>query len=157
MNPQRISSRSNKTRSWAPPNRWTDGQSYEDERSELRLGQSAPFLRIDDDPDREPLVHICAVAVAGVDASAPLLSRLNEINSLMRFARIFWTGNQVLIESEMPGSGVCFDAIYRAYETVGRAASYFGPLLAEEFENNLERHRVESSPALDSEAPGFYL
>ena len=59
--------------------------------------------------------------------------RLNEINTKLRFARIFWVKNQVLIESEMPGMALSFEGIENACSTVGGAAHFFGPRLAEEF------------------------
>ena len=91
------------------------------------------YLRIEAGPNRDPVVRVCAVAMTGVGASAPLLERLNDINSQLRFARIFWAGEQVLIESELPGIALSFDGIESAYNTVGGATHFFGPLLAEEF------------------------
>jgi len=93
-------------------------------------------------------VNVCAVALSNVDPSASLLARLNDINSQLRFARIFWADDQVLVESEMAGSALSLEGISSAYDTVGGAANHFGALLAEEFgDNSGARNVADPNPA----------
>ncbi len=83
--------------------------------------------------DVNPVVQVFSVAVSGIAATAALLEELNTINSTIRFARVFWVREQVLIESEMVGEGVepvDFDNARRAVATI---TDHYGPLLAERF------------------------
>ena len=105
-----------------------------DASSDLPWDQTAPFLRIASEPGHEPLVHIGALAATGLRVSESLLTRLNEINALLRFARILWVDGQVIVESEVPSSSLSFDGLRRTYETVCAAAGCFGPVLMEEFD-----------------------
>lgn len=91
------------------------------------------YLRIGSSPQGNPVLHVCAVAMANVDSSAQLFSRLNDINAQLHFARIFWACDQVIVESEVPGPALCFEGMESAYNTVGTAATYFGAQLNQEF------------------------
>ncbi len=83
--------------------------------------------------DVDPVVQVFSVAVSGIAPTPALFKELNTINSSIRFARIFWVREQVLIESEMVGEGVepaDFDNACRAVATI---TDHYGPLLAERF------------------------
>lgn len=49
----------------------------------------------------DPWVQVFSVAVAGLEPSPELMSRLNEINTELRFARAFHFAGQFLIETEI--------------------------------------------------------
>lgn len=81
----------------------------------------------------DPVVQVFSVAVAGIRPTAALLKELNAINSTIRFARVFWVLDQVLVETELVGEGVepaDFDNACRAVATI---TDHYGPLLAERF------------------------
>ena len=97
----------------------------------VRYGNALYYVRLVGDVD--PVVQVFSVAVSGVEPTPDLLEELNSINSSIRFARIFWVREQVLIESEMVGEGVepaDFDNACRAVATI---TDHYGPLLAERF------------------------
>jgi len=80
-----------------------------------------------------PVVQVFSVAVNGVAPTPALFKELNAINSSIKFARIFWVREQVLIESEIVGEGVepaDFDNACRAVATI---TDHYGPLLVERF------------------------
>lgn len=112
--------------------------------------------------ETDPVVQVFATAVAGVPSSPALLEKLNEVNSLIRFARVFWVREQVLVESDLVGQTVDpeeFDSACRAVATI---TDHYGPLLAKEFggttsfaDEKKEAAGEEKPPA--SPGTGLYL
>jgi hypothetical protein len=97
----------------------------------IRYKDALYYVRVVGDVD--PVVQVFSVAVSGIAGKAGLFKELNTINSNIKFARIFWILDQVLVESEMVGEGVepaDFDNACRAVATI---TDHFGPLLAEKF------------------------
>ena len=83
--------------------------------------------------EKDPVVQVFATAVADIEATPELLSRLNDVNSQIRFARVFWVRGQVLVESDLVGQsldGAEFDSACTAVATI---TDHFAPLIAEEF------------------------
>ncbi len=118
------------------------------------------YVRIDPGSRDDPVVQVFAIAIADVPATPELYERLNAINSRLRFARAFWVADQVLIESEMVGFDLSLAALDTACSTVGGAADYFGPQLAEEFGGKTaftDERGADYEPPTDPPAPGFYL
>lgn len=83
--------------------------------------------------DVNPIVQVFSVAVAGVPATAALLKELNAINSTIKFARVFWVLDQVLVETELVGEGVDPVDFDNACQAVATITDHFGPLVAEKF------------------------
>ena len=69
----------------------------------VRRQSALYYVRIDPGRSDDPVVQVFAKALSEIAASPELYERVNEINTQLRFARIFWVREQVLIESEMPG------------------------------------------------------
>lgn len=80
-----------------------------------------------------PVVQIFAIALDAIEATPNLLEQLNSINAGLSFARIFWVKGQVLVETERRGDELSLEGLDTACDTVGGAADYFGPQLAEKF------------------------
>ena len=124
----------------------------------VRYRDALYFVRLIGEVD--PVVQVFATAVAGVPATPDLLERLNAINSNIRFARVFWVREQVLVESDLVGQtidGPEFDGACRAVATI---TGHFGPLLAEEFGGTtaFADSKVETAaPAEDQGHTGLYL
>ncbi len=105
-----------------------------------------------------PVVQVFATAVSDVPSSPALYERINEINAQIRFARIFWVREQVLIESDHIGQTIDPEEFDTACEAVGSITDHFGPLLAKEFGGKSFFAETKEEPP--KEAPtstGLYL
>ncbi len=80
-----------------------------------------------------PVVQVFSVAVRDIKATAPLLKELNALNSQIKFARIFWVKDQVLVESEMLGEGIEPVDFANACRAVFTITDHIGPVLAKKF------------------------
>ena len=117
----------------------------------VRYRNALYYVRLVGDVD--PVVQVFSVAVSGVDPTPDLFEELNSINSSIRFARIFWVRDQVLIESEMVGEGVepaDFDNACRAVATI---TDHYGPLLAERFGGKTAFADEKTEPTDATEKP----
>jgi hypothetical protein len=83
--------------------------------------------------DGSPVVQVFSIAVEGVSATPDLFEELNTINSNIKFARVFWVRDQVLVERELVGEGVDPADFDNACEAVATITDHYGPLLAEKF------------------------
>jgi hypothetical protein len=126
----------------------------------VRFKSALYFVRIDPGSRDFPVVQVFAIALAEVAPTPDLFEELNQINTQLRFARIFWVRNQILIESEVAGEELSLAGFTSACETVGGAADYFGPRLAERFGGKTafadEQEPDYESPQ-ESFRPGVYL
>lgn len=127
----------------------------------VRYRDALYFVRLIGDVD--PVVQVFATAVAEIDSSPGLLERLNAINSDIRFARVFWVRDQVLVESDLVGQSVDpeeFDSACRAVATI---TDHIGPQLAAEFGGRTAFGDSKEEPAADTPPPakeghtGLYL
>jgi len=91
------------------------------------------YVRVIPGVHDDPIVQVFAIVLADVAPVPKLFERLNTVNTQLHFARAFWVGNQVLIESEIVGEDLSLSGFEIACRSVARAADYFGPRLAEEF------------------------
>ena len=123
----------------------------------VRYGDALYFVRLIGDLD--PVVQVFATAVSEIPSSPELLTSLNEINSRIRFARVFWVRDQVLIESDLVGQSidvVGFDSACRAVATI---TDHYGPLLAKEFGGKtfFDDEKDDTAPPRDTSQTGLYL
>lgn len=128
----------------------------------VRYRDALYYVRLVGDVD--PVVQVFSVALSEVPATAGLLKELNSINSRIKFARVFWVRDQVLVESEMLGEGVeplDFDNACRAVATI---TDHYGPLLAQRFggktafaDEKTEAGNDSTPPADDQARVGQYL
>lgn len=77
-------------------------------------------------------VQVFAVAVDSVDASPELLAAINDINTQVRFVRVFHVQRQVLVEADIVGDAIEPSGFYTACEAVATVTDRVGPLLAAE-------------------------
>ena len=87
------------------------------------------FVRIAGSTD--PWVQVFSVAVTEVEASAELFEHLNQINRDVRFARAFFVGSQVLIETEIWADDVNPANFEHACSNIAGATDAFTPRLTE--------------------------
>jgi hypothetical protein len=124
----------------------------------VRYQSALYYVRVDPGQNDDPVVQVFAKVLADITPSSELFEHLNEINTQLRFARIFWVRDQVLVESEMPGMALSLEGLGNACNTVGGAADYFGPRLAEVF-GGKTAFADEKGPDYEEPAnwPGQYL
>src|SRR5438067_7538504 len=97
----------------------------------IRRGSTAYFVRLlDGEP---PLVQVYSTMLYEVPKSPELLERLNEINAATMFAKAFWTGEQIVVATEMVADSIDKDQIANACGIVGSVADHYDDELQETF------------------------
>jgi hypothetical protein len=117
----------------------------------VRFGSARYYVRLLGDPD--PDVQVFAIALGDVPASAELLAELNEINSRIRFARIFHAHTEVLVETNLVGESVDPLGFRTACQVVGEVADTVGTILAKKYGGR----RAFDADADDALPTGMYL
>lgn len=84
-----------------------------------------------------PWVQVFSVAVADVEQSPGLMTRLNQINSFIHFARAFHVGTQVIIEAEIWADDVTPGNFLYACQNVAAATDTFAPDIQKAFGGRL--------------------
>jgi len=97
----------------------------------IEYGGALFYVRIDGPTD--PVVQIFSVVLADLVVHPDLHAALNEINSLLRFARVFQIGGQVLIESEIWGIDLNMTNFEHACRNVAIATDTHGKALLSAF------------------------
>jgi hypothetical protein len=120
----------------------------------VRFGSALYYVRLvgGSDPD----VQVFAVAVDGIEPSPELLAELNELNSRIRFARLFHVAHQVLVETDIVGDAIDPRGFSNACEVVAAITDMIGPDLAKKYGG---RTTFEDSkePGYEHPASGMYL
>jgi hypothetical protein len=75
----------------------------------VRVGSAVVFVRIVD--GTPPMVVAFSPILRDVQPSAGLLIALNELNMRIRFGRVFWVANQVVVMTEVTGVDASADQI----------------------------------------------
>lgn len=101
----------------------------------VRFGSAVYYVRLVGEPD--PDVQVFALAVNDVSASAELLAELNEINSRLRFARIFHVQKEVLVQTDLVGESVDPLGFRTACEAVAEVADQIGTKLVKKYGGRL--------------------
>ena len=114
--------------------------------------------------DKDPVVQVFSLAVSGNTSTPELFEELNSVNSSIKFARIFWVREQVLIKTELVGEGVQPADFDNACGAVATITDHYGPLLAERFGGRTafadEKTETDEPPASSEEVQariGQYL
>ncbi len=126
----------------------------------VRYNSALYYVRIDPGSHDDPVVQVFAVVLAEIKANPELFEELNEINTKLRFARIFWVRDQVLVESEIVGGAMSLVGFSKACETVSSAADFFGARLAERFGGKTafaNEQGPDYEPSKEQLSLGFYL
>lgn len=126
----------------------------------VRVNDSLLYVRLVGD-SAAPVISVSATAVSGISGSPELLAKLNEINSGVRFARVFWAREQVIVASDLIGTTVDPEEFESACKAVATITDHFGPLLSTEFGGKVfapEEKDAEPKPASrDDPGTGLYL
>jgi len=111
--------------------------------------------------DVDPVVQVFATAVSEIEQSPGLLEKLNEINSQIRFARVFWVSGQVLVESDLIGKTVDPKEFGSACDAVATITDHFGPLIARDFGGKTffvnQKDEDAATTSEQKESTGLYL
>ena len=85
----------------------------------------------------DPWVQVFSIALADVEPTLELMSRLNDINTQLRFARAFHVQDQVLIETEIWSDDVNPANFHHACRNVSGATDAYADALHEAFGGRL--------------------
>jgi hypothetical protein len=110
----------------------------------VRFGSALYYVRLLGGAD--PDVQVFAVALNDVPASPELLAELNEINSRIRFARIFHLRQEVLVETNLVGESVDPPGFRTACEAVGEVADKIGTILAGKYGGHRAFDAADDAP-----------
>jgi hypothetical protein len=97
----------------------------------IRRGSTAYYVRLLD--GAPPMVQVYATMLYEVPKSPELLDRLNEINAETMFARAFWSGEQIIVATELVADSVDKDQIANACGVVGTVSDHFDDELRTRF------------------------
>jgi len=122
----------------------------------IRRGSTAYFVRLlDGEP---PLVQVYSTMLYEVPKSPELLERLNEINAATMFAKAFWTGEQIVVATEMVADSIDKDQIANACGIVGSVADHYDDELQGSFGGQRifnEEAGAGGKPDADADVPGY--
>jgi len=125
----------------------------------VRFRDALYYVRLIGDVD--PVVQVFATAVSEIEQSPGLLEKLNEINSQIRFARVFWVSGQVLVESDLIGKTVDPEEFGSACDAVATITDHFGPLIAKDFGGKTffadQKDEDAATTPEQKESTGLYL
>jgi hypothetical protein len=128
-----------------------------DEDYPVRFRGALYYVRLVGDVD--PVVQVFSVALSGVPASARLLRDLNQLNTDVRFVRVFWVRDQVLVETELVGASIDPEGFANACRAVATVTDHIGPMLAQRFGGTtaFADEKSGEAPAADRALTGLYL
>jgi len=93
----------------------------------IRVGSALMFVRLLE--GRPPAVAVFAPILRDVARTADLLAALNDVNSRIRFGRVFWSDAQVLVATELTGLDISANQIAYACVELGNLADTLDDLL----------------------------
>jgi hypothetical protein len=94
----------------------------------VRYGSALYYVRVIGEARAD--VQVFAIAVDGANASAELIADINDVNTEVRFARVFYVRDQVLVEADLDGESIQPSSFYTACNTVASITDRIGPDLA---------------------------
>jgi hypothetical protein len=106
------------------------------------------------------MVQVYATMVHRIGKSPELLDRLNDINAESMFVRAFWTGDQVVLATEMVADSIDKEQIANACGVVGTVADHYDEELQRDFGGELifneeAAARASAAPEEEDETPGY--
>ncbi len=106
-----------------------------------------------------PVVQVFSIALANVQLSTELLTELNRINADVRFTRVFWVREQVLVEADLVGSTLDPEEFDNACTAVATITDRIGPELAARFggDTAFADEKDAPTPESDGSRTGLYL
>lgn len=94
----------------------------------FRFGTAVAYVRV---LDRDPaVVQVFAGAVHGVRIGPELLTELNDTNANVTFARVYLSGTDVWVQTELWAETMTGFTLGMACERVGELADRIGPAVA---------------------------
>jgi hypothetical protein len=119
----------------------------------IRAGSTAVNVRlVEGTTEGLPLLQIFSPMLSGVPATAELLTRLNEMNASLSFARAFWVNDQVILAMELLAEELDEEQVAHACSLVTFAADHWDDVLQEDFGG--ERYFNDAPAAEGATVPG---
>lgn len=109
------------------------------------------FVRIVGAPN--PWAQVFSVAVADIEDSPGLMARLNEINSVIHFARTFHIHSQVIIEAEIWAEDLAPANFLFACQNIAGATDTFAPMIQKAFGGRLMFEESKTDAYQQGELP----
>jgi len=97
----------------------------------IRRGSTAVYVRLMD--EEPPTLQVFSPLLQGVQKSPELLERLNEINGSVRFARLFWAADKVVVAAELDAETLDKEEIRTAVDVVSGVADDLDDQLRTDF------------------------
>ena len=101
----------------------------------FRWGSASCFVTlVDDDP---ALVSVFGGMLSGVPRTDKLCSALNDINAEIKFGRVFWVRDRVVVATEMVADDLDGSELENAVTAIGRVADAYDTDLQSRFGGQL--------------------
>jgi hypothetical protein len=119
----------------------------------VRTGSTVTYIRLlDADP---PTLQVFSPMLTGLSSSPELIARLNELNGQIRFARMFFVDDRVVVAAELPAETLDPEEIRTAMDAVSATADRFDEELAAAFGGQV--HFVDEPTGGTDAQPGSSL
>lgn len=83
--------------------------------------------------EQSPTVQVFSVVLREVKRTAKLFTAVNDVNSMIAYARVYVVQNQVVVATELVAETLDAEELGNACNIVGRIADKVGPELQEQF------------------------
>jgi T3SS (YopN, CesT) and YbjN peptide-binding chaperone 1/T3SS (YopN, CesT) and YbjN peptide-binding chaperone 3 len=97
----------------------------------VRMGSAIVFVRTRE--GTPPMVQVFSPILHGIDSSPGLLDALNEVNSRIHFARVFWAERSVVVAADVSAIRITADHVAFACLQLGSLADHLDDELRERF------------------------
>jgi hypothetical protein len=122
----------------------------------VRYRSAKYYIRVVGDGHAD--VQVFAVAVDKVEATPQLLADINDLNTEVRFARVFHVLGQVLVEADLLGEAIDPPSFHTACDMVAYVTDHIGPQLAAKHGGRTSFEDAKDDSYQPTEPPtGMYL
>jgi hypothetical protein len=111
----------------------------------VRWGSAAYYVRLAGDD--HPTLGVWSPILSGVGESPELVAEINAINSQLRFARMWWASDMVMLASELDAETLALEQVATVCNVVGSTADHWGPELQKRYGGKLSFPDAPAGPA----------
>ena len=131
-------------------------QTNEDGTIPIRAGTAVVNVRLVEGGHGHPVLQVYAALLHGIQKSAGLLEKLNEVNAGLTFARAFWLEEQVILTIELRAESLDAEQVAQAVSVVSLAADLWDGALKQEFggETSFPDEPAQQAPSGPQPAEG---
>ena len=125
---------------------------WEDGTIPIRSGTTIVNVRlVEGENPSHPILQVYSPMLSEIDSSSELLTKLNEVNSNLKFVRAFWTDRQVVLAMELLAESLDRDQVAHAVSLVSLAGNFWDSELNRAFGG---KTYFAEEPASSSASPG---